>query len=98
MQSASESKAALSLIMGNTFGPVQLGQPTLDVVREDEPLYRVIHRGVCRHGLQHFDNTSSAEWRLHDYIVMQLIDKSGAPPQQPSKSDHSQPSVQKFDN
>ena len=98
MQSASESKAALSLIMGNTFGPVQLGQPTLDFGQEDEPLYRVIDRGVCRHGLQHFDNTISSEWLLHDFIVMQVIAKSGAATQQLSKSVISQPAVQKFEN
>ena len=59
--------------MGNTLGPVQLGQPTLDFGQEDEPLYRVIDRGVCRHGLQHFDNTISGEWLLHNFIVTQVI-------------------------
>src|SRR5207237_47782 len=73
MQSASESKAAYGLIMGKTLGPVQLGQPTLDFGQEDKPLYRVINRGVCRHGLQRLDNTISGERLLHDFIVMQVI-------------------------
>ena len=74
IQSASESKAAFGLIMGKTLGLVQLGQPTLDFGQEDEPLYRVIDRGVCRHGLQHLDdNTISRERLLHDPIVMQVI-------------------------
>ncbi len=33
-------------------------------------MFSVIDRGVCRHGLQHFDNTISGEWLLHDFIVM----------------------------
>lgn len=59
--------------MGKTLGPVQLGQPTLDFGQEDELLYRVIDRGVRRHGLQHFDNTIPGEWLLHDFIVLQLM-------------------------
>ena len=59
--------------MRKPFGPVQFGQPTLDFRQEDEPLYRVIDRGVCRHGLQHFDDPISGEWLLHDVIVIQTF-------------------------
>lgn len=81
--------------MGKTLGPVQLGQPTLDFGQEDELLYRVIDRGVRRHGLQHFDNTIPGEWLLHDFIVLQLMAPSLG---QPPKSLIRPPAVRKFEN
>ena len=59
--------------MRKTFRSVQLGQSTLDFGQEDEPLYRVLDRGVWRHGLQRFDNPISRERLLHDLIVMQIF-------------------------
>ena len=59
--------------MRKPFGLVQFGQPTLDFRQEDESLYRVIDRGICRHGLQHFDDPISGEWLLHDGIVIQTF-------------------------
>src|SRR5215469_5922834 len=92
-QFPSQPKAASGLIVRKPFGPVQFGQPTLDFRQEDVPLYRVIDCGICRHGLQHFDDPISSEWLLHDRIVIQTFVPSlgGSKPS-------GRPAVRKFEN
>jgi hypothetical protein len=89
IQSALKSKAASRLPMRKTLGPVQLGQPALDFSQENKPLYRIIDCRVCRHRLQHFDNTISGKWLLHDVIVMQIsASRLGQPERFPDLRSH----------
>jgi len=65
-ESASQSKAALGLIVRNAFGLVQFSQPSLDFGQENEPFNHIVDGRIRGHCLQHFDDAIAGEGFLHE--------------------------------